>query len=63
MTDLAPCPLCRSPEVKSYQVGWAVIWCRKCGVSLSKAMKLKDLIAIWNERGEQPGLFEGKANG
>lgn len=51
-TPLDRCPLCHSPDVKAYQVGWAVIFCQSCRLSLSRAMPLRELVEIWNRRGQ-----------
>ena len=45
-----PCPLCKSTDVIAFQCGWSTVLCRTCGLKLSKAWGLRELINFWNER-------------
>lgn len=47
------CPLCKSDDVHAYKVGWAVIHCRSCRLSLSRPMALNELIKLWNDRSNE----------
>lgn len=58
MSKPTSCPLCHSPKVEAYQCGWATIHCRNCYLSLSRAVPLSALIAIWNERDNVEPLLE-----
>jgi hypothetical protein len=48
--DLRECPLCKSTNVRCYQVGWSTIHCKSCYLQLSRPLPLNELVVIWNTR-------------